>query len=101
MLLGVLDIGMLFGLCDCMMFELMYVSGLCVSEFVMLKIVEVGFNEGVVCVMGKGLKEWFVLFGEVVYGWIECYLCDVWFVLFGVCVVDVLFVIVCGDGMMC
>jgi integrase/recombinase XerD len=38
------------------MLELMYASGLRVSELVQLKTVHVGMNEGVLRVMGKGAR---------------------------------------------
>jgi integrase/recombinase XerD len=72
-LLGAPDIGTPLGLRDRTMLELMYASGLRVSELVTLKTVEVGLNEGVVRVMGKGSKERLVPFGEVAHGWIERY----------------------------
>jgi site-specific recombinase XerD len=39
------------------MLELMYASGLRVTELVTLKTFQVGLNEGVLRVMGKGSKE--------------------------------------------
>jgi site-specific recombinase XerD len=46
------------------MLELMYASGLRVSELVTLKTVHVGLDEGALRVMGKGSKERLVPFGE-------------------------------------
>ena len=51
------------GLRDRAMLELMYASGLRVSELVLLKTVQVGLNEGVVRVLGKGARERLVPFG--------------------------------------
>lgn len=76
-LLVVFDVFMLLGLCDCVMIELMYVSGLWVFELVILKSIEVGMNEGVLCVIGKGSKMCLVLFGEEVGVWMVCYLVEV------------------------
>ena len=62
------------GLRDRTMLELMYASGLRVSELVLLRSVEVGLNEGVLRVTGKGSKTRLVPFGEEARGWIERYL---------------------------
>lgn len=87
------------GLRDRTMLELMYASGLRVSELVTLKTVEVGLNEGVVRVMGKGSKERLVPFGEVAQGWIERYLREARPALLGARAADALFVTARGDGM--
>ena len=73
-LLAAPDVETALGLRDRTMLELMYASGLRVSELVALKTVEVGLNEGVVRVMGKGSKERLVPFGEEAHGWIARYL---------------------------
>jgi integrase/recombinase XerD len=62
------------GLRDRTMLELMYASGLRVSELVLLKSLEVGMNEGVLRVTGKGSKTRLVPFGEEARAWIERYL---------------------------
>ncbi len=62
------------GLRDRTMLELMYASGLRVSELVLLKTVEVGMNEGVLRITGKGGKTRLVPFGEEARVWIERYL---------------------------
>lgn len=98
-LLGAPDIGTPLGLRDRTMLELMYASGLRVSELVTLKTVEVGLNEGVVRVMGKGSKERLVPFGEVAHDWIERYLRDARPALLGARAADALFVTARGDGM--
>jgi integrase/recombinase XerD len=57
-LLNAPDVDTPLGLRDRTMLELMYASGLRVSEIVDLKTIEVGLNEGVVrIVSGKGGKE--------------------------------------------
>src|ERR1700744_238148 len=75
-LLGAPDIDTPLGLRDRTMLELMYASGLRVTELVTLKTVEVGLNEGVVRVTGKGSKERLIPFGEEAHAWIERYLRD-------------------------
>lgn len=62
------------GVRDRTMLELMYASGLRVTELVLLKIVEVGLNEGVLRVTGKGNKTRLVPFGAEARVWIERYL---------------------------
>jgi integrase/recombinase XerD len=73
-LLAAPDIHTPLGLRDRTMLELMYASGLRVSELVLLKSVEVGMNEGVLRVTGKGNKTRLVPFGEEARVWIERYL---------------------------
>ncbi|MFG5778158.1 site-specific tyrosine recombinase XerD [Comamonas sp. J-3] len=70
------DVGHPLGLRDRAMLELMYASGLRVSELVELKSVQVGLAEGVLRVMGKGSKERLVPFGQVAQQWLERYLSD-------------------------
>jgi len=62
------------GLRDRTMLELMYASGLRVSELVTLKTFHIGLNEGVLRVMGKGSKERLVPFGELAREWLQRYL---------------------------
>lgn len=73
-LLAAPDINTPLGLRDRTMLELMYASGLRVTELVLLKTVEVGMNEGVLRVTGKGSKTRLVPFGEEARIWIERYL---------------------------
>lgn len=73
-LLAAPDIETELGLRDRAMLELMYASGLRVSELVGLKTLEVSLNEGVVRVIGKGDKQRLVPMGEEACGWIERYL---------------------------
>ena len=62
------------GLRDRAMLELMYASGLRVTELVALKTVQVGLSEGVLKVMGKGARERLVPFGDEAHRWINRYL---------------------------
>lgn len=73
-LLAAPDCSTPLGLRDRTMLELMYASGLRVSELVLLKSVEVGMNEGVLRITGKGNKTRLVPFGEEARSWIERYL---------------------------
>ena len=75
-LLAAPDTDTALGLRDRTMLELMYASGLRVSELVQLKTIHVGLNEGVLRVMGKGSKERLVPFGELAREWLERYLRD-------------------------
>ncbi len=73
-LLNAPDLGNPLGLRDRTMLELMYASGLRVTELVTLKTFQLGLNEGVLRVMGKGSKERLVPFGEVARQWLDRYL---------------------------
>ena len=73
-LLAAPDVNTPLGLRDRTMLELMYASGLRVSELVLLKLIELGMNEGVLRVTGKGAKTRLVPFGEEARTWIERYL---------------------------
>ena len=73
-LLGAPDVSTPLGLRDRTMLELMYASGLRVTELVLLKSIEVGMNEGVLRITGKGGKTRLVPFGEEARAWIERYL---------------------------
>lgn len=64
------------GLRDRAMLELLYASGLRVSELVGLKLGEVSLTQGVVRVFGKGGKERLVPMGEECLEWLESYLAD-------------------------
>jgi integrase/recombinase XerD len=64
------------GLRDRAMLELMYASGLRVSELVALRTFEMSLNDGVLRVLGKGGKERLVPFGGEARRWIERYLRD-------------------------
>ena len=73
-LLAAPDIETPLGLRDRAMLEVHYATGLRVSELVALKLFEVGLNEGVVRVFGKGSKERLVPLGQVAQEWLELYL---------------------------
>jgi len=98
-LLDAPDIGTALGLRDRAMLELMYASGLRVSELVTLKTWNVGMNEGVLRVVGKGGKERLVPFGQVAQQWLESYLRDARTAILGRQQTDDLFVTARGSGM--
>ncbi|RZJ20783.1 MAG: site-specific tyrosine recombinase XerD [Haliea sp.] len=87
------------GLRDRAMLELVYASGLRVSELVGLKTFHVGLNEGVLRVMGKGSKERLVPFGEVASDWLRRYLGESRPAILGGQQTDDLFVTSHGRGM--
>jgi integrase/recombinase XerD len=87
------------GLRDRTMFEVLYASGLRVSELVSLRIAQVSMDMGVVRVMGKGNKERLVPLGEEALDWLRDYLQDGRGVLLGRKVSDDLFVTAQGCGM--
>ena len=64
-LLSAPDANTTLGLRDKAMLELLYASGLRVSELVKLKTLHVSLNEGVLRIMGKGSKERLVPFGDM------------------------------------
>ncbi|NMM38129.1 MAG: site-specific tyrosine recombinase XerD [Glaciimonas sp.] len=98
-LLAAPDIDIALGLRDRTMLELMYASGLRVTELVLLKTLEVGMNEGVLRVTGKGNKTRLVPFGEEARSWLERYLKLARSVILGGQVDDALFVTARGAPM--
>jgi integrase/recombinase XerD len=87
------------GLRDRAMLELMYASGLRVSELVGLKTFHVGLNESVLRVTGKGNKERLVPFGEVAGDWLQRYLSQARAAILGGQQTEDLFVTARGAGM--
>lgn len=75
-LLAAPDSNTALGVRDRTMLELMYASGLRVSELVTLKVFNVSLSENVLRVFGKGNKERLVPFGEVASVWITQYLAE-------------------------
>ncbi|MGV3572985.1 MAG: site-specific tyrosine recombinase XerD [Ramlibacter sp.] len=99
LLLGAPDVDTPLGLRDRTMLELLYASGLRVSELVTLKTFQVGMNEGVLRVMGKGSKERLVPFGEMARDWIVRYLAEARGAILGGQQTDDLFVTARGHAM--
>jgi len=73
-LLNAPDTSNALGIRNRAMLELMYASGLRVSELVSLKIHHVDFREFVLKIMGKGSVERLAPFGEEAKIWLEAYL---------------------------
>ena len=87
------------GLRDRAMLEVLYASGLRVSELVTLKTPQISRDMGVVRVLGKGSKERLVPLGEEALNWLERYLRDSRPALLGQRVSDALFVTARATGM--
>ena len=98
-LLDAPDVQTPLGLRDRTMFEVLYATGLRVSELVTLRVAQVSMDMGVVRVMGKGSKERLVPLGEEALDWLRRYLADGRGVLLGEQVSDALFVTARGEGM--
>ena len=91
-LLAAPDVSTPLGLRERTMLELMYASGLRVSELVSLKMVELSLNDGVLRITGKGSKTRMVPFGAEARRWIERYLGQARAVILNGQVDDALFV---------
>ena len=98
-LLGAPDTGTPLGLRDRTMIELMYASGLRVSELVQLPGVSLSLNEGVVRVHGKGQRERLVPFGAEAHAWLGRYLAEARGALLAGKTSEALFVTRRGSGM--
>ncbi len=98
-LLNAPDVDVPLGLRDRTMLELMYASGLRVSELVTLKTVHLGLDEGALRVTGKGAKERMVPFGEEAHGWLRRYLAEARAAILKGQATDALFVTARGAAM--
>jgi integrase/recombinase XerD len=87
------------GLRDRAMLELMYASGLRVSELVLAKSVHLSLSDGVVRVLGKGARERLVPFGDEAHDWLQRWLQEGRPALLGQRTSDALFVTVRGAAM--
>ncbi|NJD36689.1 MAG: site-specific tyrosine recombinase XerD [Betaproteobacteria bacterium] len=98
-LLNAPDVQTPLGLRDRAMFELLYATGLRVSELVGVRLFEVSLNDNVVRVMGKGSKERLVPLGQVAAEWLQRYVARARGELLGQHVSDAVFVTTRGSGM--
>ncbi|MDP1870786.1 MAG: site-specific tyrosine recombinase XerD [Gallionella sp.] len=98
-LLAAPDIKTSLGLRDRTMLEVLYATGLRVSELVSLGIGQLDMDMGVVRVSGKGNKERLVPLGEVALDWLQSYLDNSRSSLLAGRISDDLFVTARGSGM--
>jgi len=75
-LLAVIDSGGPLGLRDRALFEMIYSSGMRISEAAGLNVRDVDFKESVVRVKGKGNKERLAVFGSEAAAWLKRYLAE-------------------------
>ena len=98
-LLAAPDIDTPLGLRDRTMLELIYASGLRVTELVTLKSHHVSMAEGVLRITGKGSKERLVPFGLVARDWLVRYMAEARGAILGGQLSDDVFVTARGHGM--
>ncbi|MFA7664568.1 MAG: site-specific tyrosine recombinase XerD [Burkholderiaceae bacterium] len=98
-LLAAPDVTTVLGQRDRAMIETLYATGLRVSELVGLRTVEVGLNEGVVRIVGKGDKERLVPLGDEARDWILRWQAEGRRTLLGARLSDALFVTRLGGPM--
>jgi integrase/recombinase XerD len=98
-LLNAPDVDSALGLRDRAMLELLYATGLRVSELVGIRLFELSLNDNVVRVMGKGSKERLVPLGEVAADWLRRYLAGARGELLKQRLSDAIFITVRGAGM--
>ena len=86
------DVGTPLGLRDRAMLEVLYASGLRVSELVGLTLQQLNLLDGLVKTMGKGNKERLVPLGELAQEWLQRYLAEARPLLLAGAVCDMVFV---------
>ena len=99
LLLQAPDVDTPLGMRDRTMLEVLYASGLRVSELVGLSVAQVSLSMGVVRVMGKGSKERLVPLGEEALDWLRRYLAGARATLLNNQVSNAMFVTARGEGM--
>ncbi|MEO6421349.1 MAG: site-specific tyrosine recombinase XerD [Candidatus Nitrotoga sp.] len=99
LLLQAPDINTPLGMRDRTMLEVLYASGLRVSELISLSVAQVSLDMGVVRVMGKGNKERLVPLGEEALDWLHRYLINVRPTLLGIKLNAAMFVTQRGTAM--
>jgi integrase/recombinase XerD len=75
-LLGAPDTGTVLGLRDRAMLEVLYATGLRVSELIGLRVGDLDMEVGIVTCFGKGGKERLVPLGEIARSWVRRYLAE-------------------------
>ncbi len=98
-LLDAPDTSTLLGLRDRVLLEVLYATGLRVSELVGLQLTEINLQQGVLRVTGKGNKERLVPLGEEAINWLEKYISNTRSDLLKGQVTDALFVTTRGAAM--
>ena len=98
-LLNAPDIHVPLGLRDRAMLEVLYASGLRVSELVSLDSAQISLNMGIIRVMGKGGKERLTPLGEEALEWVSRYVTGVRRVLLGERSSNALFITSRGSAM--
>jgi integrase/recombinase XerD len=98
-LLNAPDIDTPLGLRDKAMLELLYATGLRVSELIGVRLFEISLNDHVVRVIGKGSKERLVPLGEVAADWLQRYVTAARAELLKGATADAVFVTNRGAGM--
>ena len=98
-LLDAPDTSTLLGLRDRVLLEVLYATGLRVSELVGLQLTEINLQQGVLRVTGKGNKERLVPLGEEAIKWLEKYILNTRADLLKGQVTDALFVTTRGAAM--
>ncbi len=99
LLLQAPDVDTPLGMRDRTMLEVLYATGLRVSELIGLSVAQVSLDMGVVRVMGKGSKERLVPLGEEALDWLRRYLQEARVVLLAGKLSDAMFVTQRGTAM--
>lgn len=76
-LLSAIQVDTVLGLRNRAMFELLYASGMRVSELVSLRSINVNLKTRALQIWGKGNKERITIFGEIAHEWLLQYLSEV------------------------
>jgi integrase/recombinase XerD len=93
------DTATVLGSRDRAMLEVLYATGLRVSELVGLRLGQVGLTQGLVRVIGKGNKERLVPLGEEAIGWLNRYLGEARSALLARRATDIVFVTARGGAL--
>lgn len=99
LLLAAPEVTNALGFRDRTMLEMLYATGLRVSELVNLKFDQISFRQGVVRIIGKGNKERLVPVGEEAMSWLESYMSQARKTILHERQCDYLFVTNRGDSM--